>query len=77
MAAQYDKNRICAECAFWFRSRPFEKEDWGDCRRYPPAVQPKIGELANLPVQRRTEWPATLSDQWCAEFRYERDAYNV
>ncbi len=56
----------CAECRHW--RGLVETPDEGDCRRFPPTLQPAV-EGAYRPSSRsRSEWPRTGHADWCGEF---------
>lgn len=63
--------QTCETCRFWVHLEPLE-EQAGKCRRRAP--QPGLIDLDNgLPGLLRADWPKTVNDDWCGEWRAKLD----
>ena len=55
---------ICESCRWWVREG---KQAAGDCRRYPPTVNPLKTSTPGTGTKERM-WVWTLADEWCGEY---------
>lgn len=59
------ENTRCNSCRFWRRRRvQDEADDWGECRRMPPAL-PEVDDERLVVAG---VWPFTKAGDWCGEW---------
>ena len=59
------ENAHCRTCRFWRQRRvQDEADDWGECRRMPPALP----EVADERLVGAGVWPFTKAADWCGEW---------
>lgn len=62
---EHDEALTCGNCRHYLWAGPLA--GWGECRRFPPVLQPVT--TANAGDEReRTKFPKVTKYDWCGEF---------
>lgn len=66
------KEEICNNCEYWISHKGNKSE--GECHRRSPSVIPLVnGVFTFLTTYSSTEFPETEFDDWCGEFKEEKE----